>query len=575
MYPPCPIPIGMEVTFLGAVDSIGGNKFLLSDGADPDSRILLDFEMQFGDPKSYAEAAGPVGTMGAFYDEFLQQRSNCSLRDLLRLGILPEVDGLYRDDWLVTPEFKKAVKRHLGEVPFEDYWQSDLESYKDYKRRTGRPFVDGVLLTHAHADHFQHLAFVDPEIPIYCTAVTHAVVKAAGDLSNQGDTSESYAAIIKGIEECGPRTAFPGAFQAVKKERVQERRPYHIVAPYEWFQIGAFRAQSIPIDHSVPGACFFLVEGKDGKRVLYTGDFRFHGVYKEASEEAKRRLRDLSPDALLSEGTRIDSEHQDSEDAVFASTHATVGKTPGLVLAEWGWKDATRFLTMQKVAAANDRVLLVDPRVAYTLDRLATIDPAYRPIEAYGNVQVYLRRKGSLTYSPADYAQYKRDLGYETGWDDLAKQRARHWWLEEDGQEAPREMTHYANGVRADQVRRNPSRYIVQSSFFQMNELFDLDPPKDSYYIRAACEPSNDETVSDQRKLLNWLSAWRIGSNVADPHSGHHTSGHASGTELAAFWKIVRPKTLFPVHTQNAGYYQELWSEGNVHPPRYGETVTI
>ncbi|MBW3582111.1 MAG: hypothetical protein KY455_03335 [Euryarchaeota archaeon] len=563
----------MDVTFLGGVNAIGGNKFLLTDGVDKESRVLLDFGMQFGDPKSYMEAAGPVASMGAFYDEFLPPRTNCSLRDLLKLGILPSVDGLYRDDWLVTPGFRKAVKRHLGELPLEDYWTSDLESYHAYKARTGRPFVDAVLLTHAHADHFQHLAFLDPEIPVYCTAVTRSIVKAAGDVSNQRDTAESYAAVLRGMEEITDKGTFPGAYQARNHTRNGERpRPYHIVTPYEWFPVGAFRAQAIPIDHSVPGACFFLIEGKDGKRALYTGDFRFHGVYEAASDEAKRRLADLRPDALLCEGTRIDSDHQDSEHDVLHSTTSSIQETDGLILAEWGWKDLTRFLTMREAAMANDRILLVDPRVAYTIDRVAKVDPTFRPFDEYDSVAVYLRRKDTMTYSPADYK--KHELGCEAEWDKEVRADLRRWWLGEDGAPPPRQAAHFVNGVPAFKVRQNPSRYVVQTSYFQMSELFDLDPPKGSRYIRSSCEPFNDEMISDTRKLTNWLSVWDIASDISRD-SGHHTSGHASGAELARFWDIVKPKTLFPVHTQQATRFGELWGGGDVRPPKLGETVTV
>lgn len=561
----------MDVTFLGAVSTIGGNKILLTDGKDTDSRVLLDFGMMFGDPENYAKSGGALGSIGAFYDEFLQPRSNAGLRDLLRLNILPDVDGLYRKDWLVTSEYRRAIKRHLGEVPFKDYWESDLEAYQDYKKRTGRPFVQGILVTHAHADHFQHLAYVDPEVPVYCTAVTRSIIKTAADVGQAGETQEAYAAKRRELQENSDRSRWVG-FWAFARNAARQERPWHIVKPYEWFKVGAFRVQAIPIDHSVPGACFFLVEGSDGKRVLYTGDFRFHGVYEGLSNKAKQLLRDSRPDALLSEGTRIDNDKTVYESDVLANTKQRIKDTKGIVLAEWGWKDATRFLTMQEAAEASGRTLLVDPRVAYMLMDLSKVDPDFKPIESYPNVRVYLRRKGSLLYSPQDYA--KHELGYRSEWSKEDAKAAIGYLTSEDGIEAPPTLAHYNSGVRADQVRKNPDKYIVQSSFFQMSELFDLDPPQGSFYIKASCEPFNDEMVSDQRKQLNWLDSFGVGSNLVENEHGHHTSGHAGAAELAEFWKTVQPKLLFPVHTLHPERYAELW-QGDVHPPKYKETFTV
>ncbi len=561
----------VDVTFLGAVSTIGGNKFLLTDGKDRKSRLLLDFGMMFGDPENYAKSGGALGSMGAFYDEFLPPRSNAGLRDLLRLNILPDVEGLYRKDWLVTPDYRRAVRRHLGEVPFEDYWESPLESYQDYKKRTGRPMVDGILITHAHADHFQHLAYVDPEIPVYCTQMTRSLIATASQVGQAGEAREAEAARERSLQENSEKSKWVG-YWSFAKNAEPKPRDWRIIDPYSWFTVGAFRVQALPIDHSVPGACFFLIEGKDNKRVLYTGDFRFHGVYEGLSNEAKRRLADLKPDALLCEGTRIDNDQTVRESDVLANTKDRIKKTPGLVLAEWGWKDATRFLTMQQAAQAAGRTLLVDPRVAYMLDNLSGPGSGFKRIDDYPNVRVYLRRKKSMLYSPQDYAPH--ELGYKSKWSKEDTKTALNYLTSEDGIEAPPTLAHYANGVRAHEVRRRPEKYVVQTSFFQMSELFDLDPAPGSFYIKASCEPFNEEMQSDQKKQLNWLESFGVGSNLVENEHGHHTSGHAGGEELAEFWRIVQPKLLFPIHTLYPERFEEHW-QGDVHPPKYKETFTI
>jgi len=74
----------LNITCFGAVNEIGGNKTLLENSG---SSIMLDFGKSFS-----AESS--------FFDEFLQPRTNSCLRDLLTLGLLPPIPGIYRHDML-------------------------------------------------------------------------------------------------------------------------------------------------------------------------------------------------------------------------------------------------------------------------------------------------------------------------------------------------------------------------------------------------------------------------------------------------------------------------------------------
>ena len=74
----------VSLTFYGGVDEIGGNKILLE---DEDTRLLLDFGMSFNQS-------------GKFFSEFLQPRKcNCIL-DFQVTGLLPNLRGVYRQDYL-------------------------------------------------------------------------------------------------------------------------------------------------------------------------------------------------------------------------------------------------------------------------------------------------------------------------------------------------------------------------------------------------------------------------------------------------------------------------------------------
>ena len=74
----------IKFTCYGGVNDIGGNKLLVK--FDKGS-IFLDFGL------SYSEES-------LFFEEFLQPRSACKIHDLLKLGLLPQIDGIYRQDAL-------------------------------------------------------------------------------------------------------------------------------------------------------------------------------------------------------------------------------------------------------------------------------------------------------------------------------------------------------------------------------------------------------------------------------------------------------------------------------------------
>lgn len=126
------------VTFHGGVNEVGGNKILLE---DKDTRIFLDFGMSFT-------------TRGKYFEEYLKPRSSNGLVDFISMGLLPDLEGVYRTDLL-----EKAGKK---EEPTQ---------------------IDAVLLSHAHADHANYISFLHKDIPIYMGHTTYNLLKAIQERS--------------------------------------------------------------------------------------------------------------------------------------------------------------------------------------------------------------------------------------------------------------------------------------------------------------------------------------------------------------------------------------------------------
>ena len=118
------------INLLGGVGEIGGNKFLVTDN---NHRVLLDFGMS-------------LGARGEFFSEpFLSPRDG---QGMISLGILPDVQGLYRD--------------------------------------AGEPGIDSVILSHAHIDHSMCVSLLNRKIPVYCGETTLTILRTLSEIRPKG-----------------------------------------------------------------------------------------------------------------------------------------------------------------------------------------------------------------------------------------------------------------------------------------------------------------------------------------------------------------------------------------------------
>ncbi len=333
----------VKLTFHGGVCEIGGNKILLEDSG---TRIFLDFGKNFT-------------LSNKFYGGYLVPRSVNGAGDYLEFGIIPKLDGLYRNDLLNGSGLKPGMSQ-----------------------------FDAVLVSHPHIDHVGCLSFLHEEIPVYCGEIAKLIIDA--------------------IEETTAGDSF-GA------------HPFKTFHTGDRLKIGSLEIEPIHVDHSVPGAYGYIIHTSAGA-IVYTGDLRLHGTRHDMTEDFIAKARKANPKVLITEGTRVmpnDTRQNFTEQGVHDEIHRIVFGTDKLVLATFYGRDLDRFKTFYKIAKASNRKFVISMRLAYLLLKVKE-DHRFEIPDVLNDdiLLVYKRRKKSGEYDEKDYQKWERlfldkAVGYE------------------------------------------------------------------------------------------------------------------------------------------------------------------
>ena len=519
----------MQLTVYDGADTIGGNKILLEDEG---VNLFFDFGINFN-------------LRNRYFEEYLVPRSRRGFLDLFHIGLLPPLQGIYRPDL---------------EIPGVDVWSRVRAPYPIRQIE-----LHGVLLSHTHLDHSGHISFLRQDIPIVSSLCTAYVAKAIQDSSRtdfekevcylipkvesegllQSGHYRSFAAEQRpfGICDCDPSLVsgsdfwrgIPGSRDMVSCDmnRVEAIRGLHIKA--------------FPVDHSIFGATAFAVETSQGW-VVYTGDLRLHGRQGALTKAFAEVAKTLNPVVLICEGTHVDAETAIGEATVHARALEVVRDCHSLVIADFGPRNLERLLTFRDIAKDCDRKLVVTAKDVYLLEAASLATDLITPPEQDEVILLYVEPKRLEKWEEQVYTKYE------------------------------------GKRVTPQELRNNSGDYILCFSFWDVNELIEIDPEPGAVYIYSSSEAFDEEQRFDIVRLRNWLELFQMQpvglpdvktGKVPDEERGFHASGHITGPDLLEVISTINPQFVIPVHTENQEFFRRNIEPGKLRLPTKGVPIIL
>ena len=312
-----------------------------------------------------------------------------------------------------------------------------------------------------------------------------------------------------------------------KEEEALGVHPYKTFRTGDKVKVGEIEVEPIHVDHSVPGAYGFLIHTSDGT-IVYSGDYRMHGPAKQMTEDFVERAEACEPVAFITEGTRFGRKEGGrslSEEGVRKAADRIVSKADGFVAATYYGRDIDRIKTFYQVAKDNDRTFIVSMRTAHLMNklkddpRLGVLDPLKDP-----DIRIYARRKKTGTYADQDYYLWERP------------------YLE--------------NHCGFEHVQSECKRCLLQLDLYNFTELVDI-KPQGGHFIHSMSEPFSEGGMDqiEQDVMLAWLRHFKLRFHQA------HASGHMSPEELKDVVEQIRPKKVFPIHTEQPEMMKKLYKK--------------
>lgn len=392
----------------------------------------------------------------------------------------------FRDyEKLPGPELVK--QKTLPDIP--GFYEWDKES----------KIIDGMFISHPHIDHYGFFRYLRKDICFYLGEAAKKLIDLSVIFTPTKGKIHKYKSVESGKN----------------------------------FSCGDFTITPYLMDHSGFDSYTFLV-GADGKKLLYSGDFREtgrkSGVFKWFLNNAPENI-----DALLLEGTMLGRKPEvyKTEQDIEKKTVELVKKTNNIVFLDLSPQNIDRLVSFYKASLRTKRTFVIDVYAANILDALKDSARLPYPSLDYKNIRVCF--PNSLCKRLKKYGHEKlfyRFRKYKITKEEISKQRKKIMML----------------------VRSSMLTYLTHIENIEGATLI--------YSIWKGYLKEDRE-----KKLLDFINR----KNMKFYHI--HTSGHASIETLKKVVQKLKPKTIVPIHTFYPSDYDILGN--NIHQIADGEKYEV
>lgn len=337
----------------------------------------------------------------------------------------------------------------------------------------GRDAPATVLISHSHQDHWGLLEEVPESWRVHCGEATESLIRLTADFSRR-PLHRNFVTWRSGVP----------------------------------FEVGPFRIMPELTDHSAFDAYMLTIE-VEGRKVVYSGDFRLHGR-KAALVRRAIAVPPANVDVLVLEGTNLGSDKPTvGEDQLENEFVSLMRDTPGRVFVAWSAQNIDRTVTLYRASKRTGRKLAVDLYTADVLETLASFGRIPQP--GWDNLKVVITRS---------FARLYRMRGRE----DFVTRMAKH-------------------GIAASALAGQKLRWTVMTRKSLLRDFEAAAILPDAGDAWSWSMWSGYLTNRDGSFVREWFE--RQGARAHHLH----TSGHASPDALREFAAAVNPTVMVPIHS--------------------------
>jgi len=107
------------------------------------------------------------------------------------------------------------------------------------------------------------------------------------------------------------------------------------------------------------------------------------------------------------------------------------------------------------------------------------------------------------------------------------------------------------NAVTYNYIHNNQSKILLNLDLTGFAELIDIKPDAGGHFIHSMSEPFSEEDLETD-VMHNWLDHFGMRFHQV------HASGHCQSHELRNIINTIKPRTMFPVHTERPELFKKI-----------------